>query len=81
MITEGQARFATHPWVMEILAGIEEIAQDRDSARFLKEAKYSSRKISSRVSGKDEVLSLAFEAQAPTYLRRKSQQGKTQESK
>ena len=78
MITEGQARFATHPWVMEILAGIEEIAQDRDSARFLKEAKYSSRKMSSRVSGKDEVLSLAFEAQAPAYLRRKSQQGKTQ---
>ena len=40
---------------------------------------YSSRKMSSRVSAKEEMLmSMAAEAVAPSFLRRKKAQGKAQ---
>ena len=79
MIAEGQQRFADNPWVLEVLEGMAEIAKDMDSARFRKEAMYSSRKMSSRISAKDELLmSMAAEAAAPSFLRRKKSQGKAQ---
>lgn len=79
MIDEGRKRFADHPWVMEVLEGIAEIAKEMDTARFRKEAMYSSRKMASRVSAKEELLmSLASEAAAPSFLRRKKSQGKAQ---
>jgi Ca-activated chloride channel family protein len=79
MIVEGRKRFADHPWVMEVLEGMAEIAKEMDGARFRKEAMYSSRKMSSRVSAKEEMLmSMAAEAVAPSFLRRKKSQGKAQ---
>lgn len=79
MIVQGRQRFADHPWVMEVLEGMAEIAKDMDRARFSKEAMYSSRKMSSRVYAKDEmVMDLAFNREAPSYLRRKKSQGKAQ---
>lgn len=79
MITEGRQRFADHPWVMEVLEGMAEIAKEMDSARFRKEAMYSSRKMSSRVSAKEEqLMSMAAEVDVPRFLRRKVSQGKAQ---
>lgn len=79
MIAEGRTRFADNPWVMEVLEGLAELAKSMDSARFSKEAMYSSRKMGSRVSAKDEVLSnMASEAEVPSFLRRKKMQGKAQ---
>ena len=79
MIAEGRKRFADHPWVMEVLEGMAEIAREMDGARFRKEAMYSSRKMASRVSAKEEFLmSMAAEAEAPSFLRRKKSQGKAQ---
>lgn len=79
MMAEGRKRFADHPWVMEVLEGMAEIAKEMDSARFRKEAMYSSRKMASRVSAKEELLmSMASEAAAPSFLRRKKSQGKAQ---
>jgi hypothetical protein len=50
-----------------------------DAARFKKEALYASRKMGSRLSAKEEMLmSLAEEASAPSFLRRKTAQGKAQ---
>ena len=44
-----------------------------------KEVIYSSRKMGSRVSAKDEVLSnMASEVDVPSFLRRKKMQGKAQ---
>ena len=78
-MAEGRKRFADHPWVMEVLEGMAEIAKEMDSARFRKEAMYSSRKMASRVSAKEELLmSMASEAAAPSFLRRKKSQGKAQ---
>lgn len=79
MITEGQKRFADNPWVMEVLEGMAKIAKEMDSARFCKEAMYSSRKMGARVSAKEELLmDMAAEAAAPSFLRRKKSQGKAQ---
>ena len=56
-----------------------ELAKSKDAARFRKEAMYSSRKMSSRLSSKQEDLgSVAAEAAAPSFLRRKTAQGKAQ---
>lgn len=79
MIAEAQKRFAGHPWVMEILAEMADLAASRDSARFRKEALYSSGKMSRRLSAKEEMLaSMAMESASASYLRRKKAQGKAQ---
>jgi len=79
MIAEARTRFADNPWVMEILEGLAELARTMDASRFRKEAMYSSRKMGSRVSAKDEALAcMAAEAGMPSFLRRKKMQGKAQ---
>lgn len=77
MIAEGRTRFADHPWVLAILGSLGDLAHEMDQARFAKEAMYSSRKMSARVVGKEEMAaSLASEDAMPSYLRRKRAQGK-----
>lgn len=79
MIEHARRRFADHPWVMDVLEGMAEIAREMDGARFQKEAMYSSRKMGSRVSAKEEMLSsLVAESSSPSFLRRKRSQGKAQ---
>ena len=79
MIAEAQKRFADHPWVMDVLAEMAELAKAMDSARFRKEALYSSGKMSRRLSAKEEMLaSLDSEGESASYLRRKKAQGKAQ---
>ena len=79
IIAEARARFADHPWVIEVLANMAELAKSMDTARFRKEAMYSSRKMSGRLSSKHEALdSVVSEAAAPSFLRRKTAQGKAQ---
>ena len=64
---------------MEVLAEMAELAQAMDSARFRKEALYSSGKMSRRLSAKEEMLaSMAMEGASASYLRRKKAQGKAQ---
>lgn len=79
LIAEAKQRFADHPWVMEMLSGLADLAQQQDVERFSKESLYSSRKLRSRVSSKSEMLaSLVSEAEVPSFLRRKKAQGKSQ---
>lgn len=80
MMAEGQQRFAAYPWVLEVLAGMAELAKEMDSRRFRKEAMYSSRKMASRLAAKEEMLMFdaVSEAAAPSFLRRKKSQGKAQ---
>lgn len=79
LIADARARFADHPWVIDVLEHLAELAKSMDTARFRKEAMYSSRKMSGRLSSKQEDLgSVAAEATAPSFLRRKTAQGKSQ---
>jgi hypothetical protein len=78
MLAEARQRYAQFPWVIEVLESAEEIAHVRDMARFSKESLYSSRKMSSRLSAKDELMSMSAESAKASYLRRKKAQGKAQ---
>ena len=57
-----------------------ELARSMDTARFRKEALYSSRKMGSRISAKEESFSVSHyeEVAVPSFLRRKTAQGKAQ---
>ena len=78
LLEEAKQRFADNPWVQEVLAGMEELARQKDQAHFAKEARYSSRRMNTRLAAKAEPLTMLGEAMAPAFLRRKSAQGKTQ---
>lgn len=79
LLAEARQRFADQPWLIEVLANMAEIAKSMDAARFKKEALYASRKMGSRISAKEEMMmDLADEALAPSFLRRKTAQGKAQ---
>ena len=79
MIAEARRRFAGHAWITDVLEEMARIAKAMDGARFRKEALYSSRKMGSRLSPKEERLaSLAAESASPSFLRRKPSQGKAQ---
>ena len=80
LLAEARPRFADQPWVIEVLESMAELARSMDTARFRKEALYSSRKMNSRLSEKSEACfdSLDAEAASPSFLRRKTAQGKAQ---
>lgn len=78
LIEDARRRFADYPWVVDVLEGMDEIARMQDRERFMKEALYSSRKMNSRLSAKEEPSALTMEALAPSFLRRRKSQGKAQ---
>ena len=75
-LVDARARFAGNEWVAGILEAMTDLAQSRSRERMMKEAMYTSSKLSSRLAAKDEVSSSASSAEVPAYLRRKRQQGK-----
>lgn len=78
LLKEARLKAPDNPWVLSVLATLEEIAQQRDAARFSKEAMYSSKSMSSRLSSLQESaeFNLEMENNSLSYLRRKEQQGK-----
>ncbi|SBT03712.1 von Willebrand factor type A [Candidatus Accumulibacter aalborgensis] len=80
LLAEARERFAGQPWVIDVLEGMAELAGSMDTARFRKEALYSARKMSSRISAKEENAydSPASESGSASFLRRKIAQGKAQ---
>lgn len=79
LLAEARQRFAGQPWLIEVLEHMARLARSLDASRFGKEALYSSRHLNSRISAKDEAPgSLLLEASAPSFLRRRTAQGKAQ---
>ena len=80
LLTEARQRFADQPWVIEVLENMAKLARSMDTARFRKEALYSSRRLNSRISAKEELNfdCLDAEASSSSFLRRKTAQGKAQ---
>jgi len=64
--------------VQEVLNSMAELARQKDQAHFAKEARYSSRRMNTRLAAKEEMASIASDGDAQAFLRRKSAQGKTQ---
>ena len=80
LLAEARQRFADQPWVIEVLESMSALAQSMDTARFRKEALYSSRRMNSRLSAKEEQLAMSAseELEKVSFLRRKKAQGKSQ---
>jgi Ca-activated chloride channel family protein len=78
LLQEARSRAKDNPWVQAIVDTLEGIAQREDTERFAKEARYSSRSLSSRIAALDEIAAAPPEAELarPTFLRRKREQGK-----
>ena len=78
LLAEAKQRFADNPWVQEVLNSMAELARQQDQAHFAKEARYSSRRMNTRLAAKEEMASIASDGEVPAFLRRKAAQGKTQ---
>jgi Ca-activated chloride channel family protein len=67
---------ADNPWLKDVVQELQQVADRRDDAMFVKEGAYSSRRMSTRLAAPDESLTPGEEK--ASYLRRKSAQGKQQ---
>jgi len=77
-LQDAKVLFRSSPWVQDVLASMEKLAKKRDEAYFMKEAMFSTAKMSVRLSSKFEDASLISEADEMPFLRRKTAQGKAQ---
>ncbi len=77
LLAEAQRRFAGNPWVEAVLESIQRLARSQDRRRFMKEALYSSAKLSTRLSMVGETLELD-EVAKPSYLRRRRTEGQSE---
>ncbi len=77
LLVEAEQRFAGNDWVASVLEAIRIVARSRSRERFMKESMYSSERLFSRLSDKNEILAMA-EGHKASYLRRKTSQGKAE---
>ncbi|MFM8442517.1 MAG: hypothetical protein ACKN9W_04130 [Methylococcus sp.] len=78
LLREVKERAKDNPWLQGIADTLENLARREDTESFAKEARYSSRSLSSRVAALNEAAEYSPEAElaAPVFLRRKREQGK-----
>ncbi len=65
------------PWLGEIVAGLEELASQRDDRLFGKEARYAASSLSDKLRSKWEFDPDFSDSSAPLSLRRKTRQGRS----
>ena len=75
-----ETELSENPWLAQVIDTIRRIAQGRDAERFLKEARFSERSLTSRLSSKEETLYACVEEElgVPSFLRRKRAQGQAE---
>jgi uncharacterized protein YqgV (UPF0045/DUF77 family) len=64
-----------NPWIAAVVVELRKLAERRDEALFAKASAYGSQRMHSRLAVRDEQPD-AGSMPAPSYLRRKSHQGK-----
>jgi Ca-activated chloride channel homolog len=79
LLREVKERSKDNRWLQGIVETLETLAQPEDTESFAKEARYSSRNLSSRIAalGESADYQPCAEMAAPVFLRRKREQGKT----
>jgi len=78
ILNEARRLFSASLWAQDVLRSMEKLASRRDDIMFMKEARFSMSKMSTRLSSKNESSLTDMEDVAPAFLRRKSAQGKAQ---
>jgi Ca-activated chloride channel family protein len=81
LLTELEKRFAKHPWLLDKLAHLRELAA-QDPELMSKEVRFSGMRMSNRLSEKFEVQYSCDETDfvIPAFLRKKAQEGKGRKS-
>lgn len=77
LLEEMRGLATQHPWLAGMLAELMALAAQRDSARFGKETRFAAMHLSQRLAAKCENLGMAGEESMPTWMKRKTRQGKT----
>jgi Ca-activated chloride channel family protein len=82
LLEKARSTAADHEWLQASMAGLERLASRRDRSMFAKEARFKSTKLMSRLVASSEVnlFSVAEESQVPRFLRRKSEEGRSDPS-
>lgn len=78
ILNDAKRLFSNSPWAQDVLRAMSKLATRRDELMFMKEASFSSSKMSTRLSSKHEESSILMDRISPAFLRRKSAQGKAQ---
>jgi Ca-activated chloride channel family protein len=76
LLGEAKKNAKDNEWLRKVVEKLEELARWADEAMFSKEARYASDKMRKRLAAMSEAAS--HSAPSPSYLRRKSEQGKGQ---
>lgn len=76
LLEDAQQRFQGNEWVAGILVAMAELARSRSRERVMKEARYASAKLHSRLASQDEAALSSSDVEVPAFLRRKPLQGK-----
>jgi Ca-activated chloride channel family protein len=70
-----------NPWIAAVVVELRKLAERRDQALFSKASAYGSQRMQSRLAVRDENVDAFDSPQAAPYLRRKSNQGKSDDNK
>jgi Ca-activated chloride channel family protein len=76
LLAEARRNAEDNEWLTKVADKLEVLARKEDEMMFSKETRYSSHRMRSRLAMSSEVNSLSDAA--PSYLRRKTEQGKSQ---
>ena len=79
LLRDARENAKENPWLGNVVEKLESLAEQADKAMFSKEAMYASDRMRSRLAAMYESASPT--APAPSYLRRKSEQGKARPGK
>lgn len=76
LLDEAKVLAQSNPWVVGVVETLEQLAAQRDQIMFRKEARYSSRSISSKMRSSHEYsTNLQDDDELPSFLRRKTRAG------
>ena len=76
LLAEARKNAEDNEWLTDVADKLENLARKEDEMMFSKETRYSSHRMRSRLAMRSEANSLSDAA--PSYLRRKTEQGKSQ---
>lgn len=76
LLTQAETRFGENPWTLEIIATVRRLVNKRDDRMARKEAAYARAFASGRLAFPGERPDRAGEEDIPSFLRRKGEQGK-----
>lgn len=76
ILAEAKRLAARSAWACEVVAALGELADERQAARFLKEAAFATLRMNSRLAAKREALA---DTDEPLWLKRKRRQGRAGE--